>query len=235
MRKLILWLPPLCLFRLSSMRALVLGCTLLLASFTSARAQTASATLDRAVRAYKNVKTVRASFTQTITNPILGETVHSAGELVQRRPNRVAVRFTDPAGDRIVADGAWVWFYLPSSTPGQVVRQRIAKDGSGSPDLTAQFLDRPSTRYDVIDLGRQKVNGRTAHMLSLVPKTGVDAPFSKAIVWVDSADALIRQFELTEPSEIVRRVTITKLTLNPAVPASAFRFTPPSGTKVIEQ
>ena len=111
----------------------------------------------------------------------------SAGELVQRRPNHVAVRFTDPAGDRIVADGAWVWFYLPSSTPGQVIRQRIAKDGSGSPDLTAQFLNTPSSRFDVTDLGREKVNGRTARILSLVPKPGVDAAFTKAIVWVDTA------------------------------------------------
>ena len=217
------------------MRAAVLTVAISLASFTSAGAQSGKATLDRAMRAYRSVKTVRASFTQTITNPILGETVKSAGEMVQRRPNHVAVRFTDPAGDRIVADGAWVWFYLPSSTPGQVIRQRIAKDGSGSPDLTAQFLTSPSSRFDVTDLGRDKVNGRAARILSLVPKAGVDAPFTKAIVWVDSADALIRQFELTEPSEMVRRVTITRLTLNPTIPASAFRFTPPSGTKVIEQ
>lgn len=217
------------------MRTIVLSAALVAASFAPVGAQSPNATLDRAVRAYKNVKTLRASFTQTITNPLLGATVKSAGEVVQRRPNHVSVRFTDPAGDRIVADGAWVWFYLPSSTPGQVVRAPIAKDGSGSPDLTAQFLDTPASRFDVTDLGREKVNGRPARVLSLVPRPGVDATFTKAVVWVDTADALIRQFELTEPSEIVRRVTITKLTLNPAIPASAFRFTPPSGTKVIDQ
>jgi outer membrane lipoprotein carrier protein len=217
------------------MRSVLLGSAFVAAAFAPVRAQSANATLDRAVRAYKNVKTLRASFTQTISNPLLGQTVTSAGELVQRRPNHVSVRFTDPSGDRIVADGAWVWFYLPSSTPGQVVRTRIAKDGTGSPDLTAQFLDTPASRFDVTDLGREKVNGRTARVLSLVPKAGVDAAFTKALVWVDSADALIRQFEITEPSEIVRRVTITKLALNPAIPASAFRFTPPSGTKVIDQ
>ena len=218
-----------------SIRPVLFGAALLAAPLGSIGAQSANATLERAVRAYKNVKTVRASFTQTITNPILGATVKSAGELVQRRPNHVAVRFTDPAGDRIVADGAWVWFYLPSSTPGQAIRTRIAKGGSGSPDLTAQFLDTPSSRFAVTDLGTERVNGRTARVLQLVPKPGVEAQFTKAVVWVDSVDALIRQFELTEPSEIVRRVTITKLTLNPAIPASAFRFTPPSGTKVIEQ
>jgi outer membrane lipoprotein carrier protein len=217
------------------MRTVLLGAALVAALFAPLDAQSPGATLDRAVHAYRNVKTVRASFTQTITNPLLGATVTSAGELVQRRPNHVSVRFTDPAGDRIVADGTWVWFYLPSSTPGQVIRARIAKGGSGSPDLTAQFLETPASRFDVTDLGREKVNGRTARVLSLVPKAGVEAAFTKAVIWVDSADALIRQFELTEPSEIVRRVTIKTLTLNPAIPASAFRFTPPSGTKVIDQ
>ncbi|HJR66508.1 MAG TPA: outer membrane lipoprotein carrier protein LolA [Gemmatimonadaceae bacterium] len=216
------------------MRARVLAIALVTVAAPVA-AQSPTAVLDRAVRAYKNVKTVRASFTQTITNPLLGQTVSSAGEMVQRRPNHVSVRFTDPAGDRIVADGSWVWFYLPSSIPGQVIRQRIASGVAGSPDLTAQFLDAPSSRFNVTDLGREKVNGRAARVLSLVPKPGVDAAFTKAVVWVDSADALIRQFELTEPSEVVRRVTITRLTLNPTIPASAFRFTPPSGTKVIDQ
>jgi outer membrane lipoprotein carrier protein len=217
------------------MRRVLFVATLVGASAASSSAQSPNAVLDRAVRAYKSVKTIRASFTQTITNPLLGQTVNSAGEVVQRRPNHVSVRFTDPAGDRIVADGKWVWFYLPSSTPGQVVRSRITNNGSGSPDLTAQFLGTPASRFEVSALGREKVNGRTAHVISLVPKPGIDAPFTKAVIWVDSADALIRQFELTEPSEIVRRVTIQKLTLNPTIPASAFQFKPPSGTKVIEQ
>ena len=217
------------------MRAVLLSVTLLAASVSALNAQTATATLDRAVRAYKTVKTVRASFTQTITNPLLVATVTSAGEVVQRRPHHVSVQFSDPAGDRIVADGTWVWFYLPSSAPGQVIRSRIADGMIGSPDLTAQFLNAPATRFDVQDLGRAKVNGRAARVLSLVPKPGVDAPFTKAVIWVDSADALIRQFELTEPSEIVRRVTIKTLKLNPTVSASAFRFTPPSGTTVIDQ
>src|SRR5919204_3331342 len=141
------------------MRRVLLVTALLAASTSPSPAQSPNAVLDRAVRAYKTVKTIRASFTQTITNPLLESTVTSAGEVVQRRPNHVSIRFTDPAGDRIVADGKWVWFYLPSSTPGQVVRSRITTDGSGSPDLTAQFLDTPASRFDVSDLGREKVNG----------------------------------------------------------------------------
>lgn len=221
--------------KLPRIRVACLAAALATAVTSTTTAQPATAVLDRAVRAYENVKTLRATFSQTITNPLLGATVTSTGEVVQRRPSQVSVRFTDPAGDRIIADGTWVWFYLPSSTPGQVIRTRIAPGSQGSPDLTAQFLDTPKSRFDVTDLGRDTVNGRPARVLSLVPKKGVDAPFTKAVIWVDSGDALIRQFELTEPSEIVRRVTIRTLTLNPAVSASAFKFTPPSGTRVIEQ
>ena len=201
----------------------------------STYAQSVDRTIDRAVAAWQAAKTVRASFEQTLTNPLTGSDVTARGDFQQEGRNRIDIRFTDPAGDRIVADGKWVWFYLPSSTPGQVVRTRIAPGSQGSPDLTAQFLDTPKSRFDVTDLGRDAVNGRPARVLSLVPKQGVDVPFTKAVIWVDSTDALIRQFELTEPSEIVRRVTIRTLTLNPTVSASAFRFTPPSGTKVIEQ
>ncbi|HEX6050133.1 MAG TPA: outer membrane lipoprotein carrier protein LolA, partial [Gemmatimonadaceae bacterium] len=186
------------------MRIAFVSAALVAASFATVQAQPADAVLQRAVRAYRNVKTVRASFAQTITNPLLGATVRSTGEVVQRRPSQISVRFTDPAGDRIVADGKWVWYYLPSSTPGQVFRSRITKDANGTPDLTAQFLDAPASRFQVTDLGRDTVNGRPARVLSLVPKPGVEAGFTKAIIWVDSADALIRQFELTEPSEVVR-------------------------------
>lgn len=217
------------------MRSGLMVAALLVGVASGVPAQNGPATLDRAVRAYANVRTLRASFTQTITNPLLGQTVNSAGEVLQRRPAHVALRFSDPEGDRIIADGQYVWFYLPSSAPGQVIRTRVSKDGNGSPDLTAQFLASPGERYTVTDLGTGEVRGRRARILSLVPRAGVEAPFTKAVIWVDNADGLIRQFEITEPSEIVRRVTLHDLTMNGAVPASAFRFTPPKGTQILEQ
>ena len=59
-------------------------------------AQTPEATIDRAVKAYSKVKTARASFEQTLTNPLTGNTQVARGELQQRRPGRRAITFTDP-------------------------------------------------------------------------------------------------------------------------------------------
>jgi len=94
-----------------------------------AGAQSTDQTLDRAVAAWGKVKTARATFEQTVTNSLTGSSATAHGEYQQQRPNRVAIRFTDPSGDRIVSDGASVWVYLPSSAPGQVVEQldRIAR------------------------------------------------------------------------------------------------------------
>jgi outer membrane lipoprotein carrier protein len=199
-------------------------------------AQTPEATLDKAIEAYDGVKTIRASFTQTVTNPLTGTTVNAKGDVVQQRDRgQLSIRFTDPAGDRIVADGQFVWLYLPSTNPGQVIKMRATEGASGTPDVTAQFLDAPKGRYDVSDAGRSTVNGRGARALLLVPKRGASVPFSKATIWVDDADGFVRQFEVHEPSGIIRKVTITSMQPNVPVSSSSFSFVPPRGTRVFDQ
>jgi outer membrane lipoprotein carrier protein len=212
--------------------ALALSTTVLSASLP---AQSPEATLDRAVKAYSGVKTVRATFSQSVTNPLTGTESKARGEFVQQRARgRLAIRFLDPAGDRIVADGKNVWVYLPSTNPGQVIKMRGAPGNAGMPDVTAQFLDAPKGRYTVTDAGRARVAGRAAHALLLVPR-GANAPFRRATIWVDDADGLVRQFEVTEESGLVRRVTITSIQPNAAVANSAFTFVPPRGVRVFER
>ncbi|HET7586371.1 MAG TPA: outer membrane lipoprotein carrier protein LolA [Gemmatimonadaceae bacterium] len=204
------------------------------APLAAAHAQTPEAVVKRAVAAYRAVHTVKASFTQTLTNPLLGSKVVSHGELVQRMPGRLSVRFTDPDGDRIVADGQWVWIYMPSSNPGQVLRMRAGSGVAGSADVTAQFLESPTTRYRLSDGGADTVHGRPAHVVVLVPRDS-SIPFTRARIWVDDKDALVRQFETEDTNGVVRFVTIDDVRTNVPVSASAFRFTPPPGVKVYDR
>ena len=209
--------------------------TLLFVSAGAARAQSPAATLDRATAAWEKVKTARASFEQTITNALTGSSASARGDFQQQRPGKLAIRFAEPNGDRIVADGKTVWIYLPSSAPGQVVK-RAAHDAAAMPiDITSQFLEDPRGKYDVSDAGTATIGGRATTGLLLVPKTAANAPFSKATVWVDDQDALIRQFEIIEPSGITRRVRITSLELNVPVDRDAFTFKPPPGVRVVER
>jgi outer membrane lipoprotein carrier protein len=191
--------------------------------------------LDRAVAAWARVKTARATFEQTIVNSLTGTTLTATGEYQQQRPGRLSVRFDNPATDRIVADGKQVWLYLPSSAPNQVIRSRLGSGGTGTVDLSAQFLTAPRTKYTVTAGGARVVSGRPTHAFTLVPKSAAGAPFRTAVVYIDDADASIRQFEVTELSGLQRKVRLTSFRTNVPVDPGAFVFTPPAGVHVVDR
>jgi outer membrane lipoprotein carrier protein len=198
-------------------------------------AQSPEATVQRAVKAYSKVRTIRASFTQTVTNPLTGSDVKSRGEMQQSIPGRLSIEFSEPAGDRIVADGKIVWLYLPSTNPGQVIKARVGENGRANvPDVTSWFLESPETRYRMSAAGTATIAGHATHAVKLV---SIDStiPFQKATVWVDDDDALIRQFETTDANGLTRRITITRIQPNAKLDSGVFAFVPPRGVKVIDQ
>lgn len=198
------------------------------------KAQDPDAVIKRAVAAWAKVTTLRATFEQTVTNPITGSSLTSKGELQQRKPSRLAISFTDPAGDRIVADGQHVWIFLPSATPGQVIKMTNAEAGAANTDLIGQFLNTPRGRYDVADLGLETVGGRSARALLLTAKQGQSLPFIRAKVWVDAKDSFIRQFESTDANGVSRRVRLLTLRPNARVQSAAFTFSVPQGVRVVQ-
>jgi outer membrane lipoprotein carrier protein len=195
-------------------------------------AQSADSTLDRAVAAYATVKTARIAFTQTIDNALTGSTVESRGELQQRRPSRFAVNFAEPAGDRIVSDGKYVWVYLPSTNPGQVIRAKLGAE-AGAPDFAAQFLESPRKSYTVSGGSAATIDGAATHSAVLMPKSA-ESPFQKVTLWVNDSDALLRRVETVDQSGVVRRITVTKFGKNAPVDANAFVFHVPAGVKVYD-
>lgn len=190
--------------------------------------------IDLAVATYASVRTARATFEQSVTNPLTGSTLRSRGEFKQARPDRFAFTFTDPKGDAIVSDGKFVWIYLPSSAPGQVMRAPVSSDAVGSMDLIGEFFSNPRLRYTISDGGAAKLDGRDVHIVSLSPK-GKDAAFTKAKVWIDASNGTLRQFEAEEASGIVRLVRITDFAPNADVGTGAFSFKVPKGVRVVER
>jgi outer membrane lipoprotein carrier protein len=215
------------------MRSTLIAILLTGLSLAPLAAQSPGSVVDRAVAAYARVKTQRATFTQTFENPITDTIVTSHGELQEKKPGYVDIRFSDPAGDRIVSDGKFLWIYVPSTNPGQVIKSPATRNAAGIPDVAAQFLDSPRTRYTMSDAGTAVVAGHATHAVELVPKAPMS--FSKATVWVDDTDGLVRRFKTVEGNGVVRTVTLTTITLNGKMDPSAFTFVVPDGVKVYEQ
>lgn len=189
--------------------------------------------LSRVERATTAVRSLEADFTQSLHVPLLNTTQTSRGKLYQHRPDRIAMRFTEPAGDVMVADGEWFWIYYPSTDPKQVIRTPISGGAAGQVDLQQQFLGNPNARFVATIAGDEAVAGRPAHVLTLVPKRRSAYRILK--IWVDKEDFLVRRFEMTEENESVRRVELRNLRVNHAIPDAVFTFTPPQGTQVFDQ
>jgi outer membrane lipoprotein carrier protein len=201
---------------------------------TLAGSANAQAIIERAISEWGKVSTFRATFEQTLINPLTGSAMMAKGDYQQRKPDKLAVEFSDPKGDRIVADGKFVWVYLQSATPGQVIKMTYAAAGAQNTDLIGQFLDTPRSKYDITDNGLEIIDGRTTRSLTLLAKQGQSLPFIRAKVWIDTTDAMLRQFESTEGTGFSRKVRLLTVSPNAAVDTAVFAFRVPTGVRVIQ-
>ena len=228
-------------------RSAVLSALLLLAARPAqaqadARASTATppprsdsaplALLERAGKAYKGARTLRAAFTQELVNPRTRTNLRSTGEFFQKGAQLFAFRFSVPAEDRIVSDGQVLWLYSPSTAPGQVFK--LPRAAGAGLDIAASVLTEPAKRYTVTDGGDTTLDGRAVRRMLLVPRASA-APFMRATLWLDTESGLVRRAAFTEANGLVRTMTFTNIRIGSMLPRGVFTFTPPEGVRVIDQ
>lgn len=216
---------------MTSMRSLL--CAFATVAIAAVPAPAQNASLEKAAAAARAMHTARGTFEQSVQNSLTGGTATSRGTFAQQQPNKLSITFTEPAGDRIVSDGRVFWLYLPSSLPGEVVKRSVASAPLPF-DLAGQFLKDPS-RYAVTAAGARTVQGHSAHGFLLVPKTGTSSAFTRATVWVDDDDSLIREFTVADESGVTRQLKLLTLEVNVPIDPASFVFTPPPGVRTIKQ
>lgn len=196
-----------------------------------AQGQAVDSLLDRASRYIASGRSLRAAFDQTLTNPDTKQVRTSHGDFIQQGPSKFAFRFSDPAGDAIIADGVAIWVYLPSSARGQALKLPIAQ--GAQLDLLSQLLTNPRATYRVSEGATEDMSGRTVSVITLTPRV-TNAPFTKAIIWLDRDDAVVRQLEATEPSGLVRRIRFRDVRTDVELAKDALTFVVPAGVKVVD-
>jgi outer membrane lipoprotein carrier protein len=210
---------------------LLTGFTLLLFPAAST-GQTAESVLRAAESAYRRVVTMQADFYQTIINPMLGDPASSHGVLLLAPPGKFAMRFVDPKGDRVVADGEWLWLYTPSTIDDQVIRTPIPTSGAATPNLFGQFVDRPFERYAVSYVGEGVINDENVDKVKMIPKSQ-DIPFREAVVYVGRTDGVLRAIDLVEESGQRRHLVFQHFRFNAPIPPNELAFKPPRGVRVV--
>lgn len=200
---------------------------------TGLPAQDPASIAGRASRLYRNLTSLRADFHQVIEDRMIG-TQESRGELIQSGGAKLVMRFSDPKGDMIVLDGTHVWIYVPSTTPGQVIRMNIQHDPVYGPNVLARILDRPAERYQLEWLETKTIGGGVTDAVVFTPNVA-DPLFRKATIWFDRTDGLPRRLMLDELTGVRRTLDLSRLRLNVPTNAGTFRFDVPSGVRVVVQ
>lgn len=200
----------------------------------TAQAQDVAVIVGRAAAVYKAIGALSADFTQTIEDPMLGRE-ESRGTLVQAGESKLAMRFSDPEGDAIVADGRRIWVYTPSTTPNQVLRLPMP---SGGPvygfNLLGWLLDRPAERYRTTYVRSDTLGGRSIDVVRLEPLSD-DVPFTRATLWLDKDEALPRRLQVKERSGLTRTLTLLNVRASPPMGPKTFVFEVPKGVRVVDQ
>jgi outer membrane lipoprotein-sorting protein len=188
------------------------------------------ALLEEAAARYAPVSTLCADFVQELVVPLLEQQRTGRGRLCQAKPNLFGMRFTDPAGDLVVIDGATFWYYFPSNDPRQAFRAPAER--AGGQDFHREFLDNPRGKYTVTYEGQEPVGGANTHRLRLVPR--VRASYRAAVLWIEDGTSLLRQIRVEEENGNRRTITLSDIRFDVATPAGFFLFSPPAGVTTMD-
>lgn len=190
----------------------------------------AEAILRAAAERYRALDGLCARFVQHLRVPLTGDERTSRGRICQRPPDRFLMRFTEPAGDVVVADGEYVWIHYPSTDPKQVLRRPMGEGGARF-DFYRRFVLAPTESHAVSYAGAVEVDGRPAHAVTLEPRG--PAAYASVRLWIDREDSLVRRVRITEENGTTRTLDLRELELDPELPEGTFEFEPPPGATVI--
>jgi outer membrane lipoprotein carrier protein len=175
---------------------------------------------------YNSLKSLKAGFTETYQG--MGIKRSENGTLYLQKPGRMRWDYSSPAGKVFVLDGKFGWFY----SAGDPEVQRIpAKQLDDLRSPLRFLLGHTELAKEMTGLTAEpEANG--GFTLTGQPKGLEDRVRRLALSIV--ADGTISGIEMEETDGATTRFSFTAQQPDAALPADAFRFTPPKGIPVVD-
>lgn len=181
----------------------------------------------------KNVKSGRASFTQTVTAPAkdgqFSRPKVSGGTFEFARPNRFKFVYKKPFEQSIVADGQTLWLY-DVDLAQVTARKQAAALGSTPAALIAAAPDLKALQgeYELSDAP----NADGQEWLQAKPRS---KDGSLQTVRVGFKGGVLATLEILDSFGQRSVLQFSAFDVNPALDAAAFAFKPPAGVDVVRQ
>ena len=169
-------------------------------------------------------KSLKAEFSQTVTDRNGRKTQTSSGELAFSRPGKFRWTYHKPYSQVLVGDGQKLWIYDPDLQ--QVTVRKLDQALGGSP---AALL---AGDNDIKRLFILKDTGSRAGLDWIEASAKAkDSGFES--VQMGFKDDELRRMELKDNFGQTTRLDFSHMQLNPSLPSSLFRFSVPKGADLI--
>lgn len=199
-----------------------LGLALLAVTVLSAgqaAAQSPEAVARTLQQRYRQVRTLSADFVQSTGTTRLTGRLQVRGD---------AFRMT--VGEQtLVTDGRTLWSYAPDDEQVVVQDYNAAQTGFSIGQLFTDYL----RVFRAVGATRATLDGVRHDVLTLRPRDA-GSSVRDATLYVRSSDAIPTRIRVRDTNGTLHAFDLSRVQLNPSLPASTFTFTPPRGTEVVD-
>ncbi len=189
------------------------------------------ASIARAIEAhYQATTTLKATFLQRRSEGKRAIEIES-GTVYFRRPRRMRWEYESPETKLFLADGKFVWFYVPADHTVSRAKMKESDDARVPLVLLAgqARLGRVCRRVELADI-HVLTAGNVA--LRCLPKAN-QSDFRAAILEVDSGYRLVRIL-VSEAGDVETEFRFANWQENLPVSQNLFRFQPPAGVSIVD-
>ena len=190
-----------------------------------------STVVDKVQRRYDSASDFRARFTQTLTSAAMGRKTNSAGAVMFKKPGRMRWDYEKPERAMYVSDGNTLWLYEPDDQ--QAFKQALSTSQLPAALAFLTGKGKLANEFDITLVDKSPYAAPGEYVLALSPK--VAEPQVKSLLFiVDPKTFDVRESVITDGQGNLNDLTFADIRTNTHLPDSDFRWSPPSGVRVID-
>ncbi len=181
-------------------------------------------------RRYDETRDLRVRFSQTLTTTVTNRTKKRTGEIVIKKPGKIRMSYDAPEPTMYLTTGQTAWQYEPEDK--QAIRSNVK---SSQIPAAVSFLagkGKLSEEFDIAFATDTRYGGPNDYKLSLRPKKPQST--YKAILFIVDPTTFLVTGSVLERAGDTNAFVFSDIKTNTNVPEELFRWTPPSGTRVVD-
>jgi len=179
---------------------------------------------------YDKTTSFQSAFTQEYFVKSHNLRKESKGDVTFAKPGKMDWQYANPAGNRVVSDGAVLKVYEAANK--QMFEQNV--DKSQYPAALSFLVGggKLDTIFDFQMFPGATMNFPGGDVLVGTPKQATPA-YTKVLFYVDSASSQVRRVLIVDGQGNRNRFDFENPKVNEAIPPERFKFVPPPGTSVV--